>query len=99
MKLFIATAAAALISTAAVASEKSTKYYDLRLDTSKNAEVIYSDDVRPTDLDAAQRGADQDFSTANDEITPDVTFSTRSAIRSAGEGYVYGGFGPGNDSR
>lgn len=98
MKLFIVTAAAALISTAAFA-DNSTKYNDLRLDTSKNAETVYSDDVRSTDLDGAQRGQDAMFSTADGNVEPDVTFSTRSAIRTPGEGYPYGGFGEGNDSR
>ncbi len=98
MKLFITTAAAALISTAAFA-DQSDRYNDLRLDTSKNAERVYSDDVRPTDLDGAQRGQDQAYSTADERKQPDVTFSTRSNIRSAGEGYIYGGFGEGNDSR
>lgn len=98
MKLFITTAAAALISTAAFADE-STRYNDLRLDTSANAEDVFSDDVRSTDLDGAQRGRDQIVSTADDSFDADVTFSTRSAIRTPGEGYIYGGFGEGNDSR
>ncbi len=98
MKLFITTAAAALISTAAFADE-STRYNDLRLDTSKNGEEVFSDDVRSTDLDGAQRGRDQIVSTADDEFEADVTFSTRGAIRTPGEGYIYGGFGEGNDSR
>ena len=98
MKLFITAAAATLISTAAFADE-STKYNDLRLDTSKNAEAVYSDDVRSTDLDGAQRGRDQIGSTADNEFNADVTYSTRSAIRTEGEGYVYGGYGEGNDSR
>lgn len=98
MKLFAATAAAALISTAAVADE-STKYNDLRLDTSMGAETIYSDATRSTDLDGAQRGRDQIISTADDSYEADVTFSTRSEIRTPGEGYPYGGYGEGNDSR
>lgn len=98
MKLFITTAAAALISTAAFA-DQSTRYNDLRLDTSVNAEDVYSNDVRSTDLDGAQRGRDQIISTADDSFEPDVTVSTRSAIRTRGEGYIYGGYGEGNDSR
>ncbi|NNK16185.1 MAG: hypothetical protein HKP51_04685 [Sulfitobacter sp.] len=98
MKLIITAAAATLISTAAFADE-STKYNDLRLDTSNNAETVYSDDVRSTDLDGAQRGRDQIGSTADNEFNADVTYSTRSAIRTPGEGYVYGGYGEGNDSR
>ena len=98
MKLALTTLAAALISTAAFA-DNSTRYNDLRLDTSKNAERVFSDDVRSTDLDAAQRGREQIGSTADNTFTDDVTFSTRSAIRTPGEGYVYGGYGEGNDSR
>jgi len=98
MKLIITAAAATLISSAAFAAE-STKYNDLRLDTSKNAENVYSDEVRSTDMDGAQRGRDQIGSTADDSFDADVTFSTRSAIRTTGEGYVYGGYGEGNDSR
>ena len=98
MKLFAATAAAALVSTAALADE-STRYNDLRLDTTENAETVFSDAPRSTDLDGAQRGRDQILSTADDSYDADVTFSTRSAIRTPGEGYPYGGFGKGNDSR
>ena len=98
MKLVITTAVAALISTAAFA-DQSDRYNDLRLDTSKNAEVVFSDDVTGTDLEGAQRGRDQVASTNDGNIEADVTFSTRNAARSAGEGYLYGGFGPGNDSR
>lgn len=98
MKLFIAAATAALISTAAFA-ENSTRYDDMRLDTSKTADRVYSESVRPTDLDAAQRGADQQYSTADDTKAPDTTFSTRSNISAIGEGYPYGGYGKGNDSR
>ena len=98
MKLFIATAAAALIGTATLADE-STRYNDLRLDTSKNADVVFSDDVNPTDLDGAQRGRDQLGSTADGDTEADVTFSARNAARTAGEGYIYGGYGEGNDSR
>ncbi|MBD3663935.1 hypothetical protein [Sulfitobacter aestuariivivens] len=95
MKLVLTSAAAALISTAAVADE-SDRYNDLRLDTSTSAAV---EDVRSTDLDDAQRGREGQFSTADNATTPDVTLSTRSETRTNGEGYIYGGFGPGNDSR
>ena len=98
MKLIITTATAALISTAAFA-DKSDRYNDLRLDTSNTADRVFADDTRATNLDDAQRGADGQYSTANEVIIPDVIFSTRSDIRSAGEGYIYGGFGDGNDSR
>jgi len=98
MKLMIATTAAALFSTAAFA-ENSDRYNDMRLDTSKNADRVFSDQTNPTDLDRAQRGADQRMSTANDTKKPDVSLSTRNDLRSPGEGYIYGGYGPGNDSR
>jgi len=98
MKLIITTAAAALISTAAVA-DKSDRYNDLRLDTSKTADQVFSDQTEPTDLEGAQRGQDQAATTENAIKTPDPVLSSRNAIRSPGEGYVYGGFGPGNDSR
>lgn len=99
MKLILATATAALIGTVALA-DQSTRYYDMRLDTSKTADQVYSDEVRPTDLDAAQRGRDSlMYSTADQDQTPDATMSTRSDIRTQGEGFIYGGYGPGNDSR
>jgi hypothetical protein len=98
MKLFIATAAAALISTAAFA-DNSDRYNDLRLDTSKTANQVFSDETRSTDLDAAQRGASQQRSTADGTKKDDMSLSTRSSIKSNGEGYIYGGFGEGNDSR
>ena len=98
MKLFITAAAAALIGTAAVA-DTSTRYEDMRLDTSKTADRVYSQEVRPTDQFGAQRGADAQYSTAPDTKTPDTTFSTRSNITSVGERYPYGGWGGNNDSR
>jgi len=57
MKLIITTAAAALISTAAVA-DKSDRYNDLRLDTSKTADQVFSDQTEPTDLEGGE--CDQD---------------------------------------
>ena len=39
------------------------------------------------------------FSTADNNFDADTVMSTRSAERSPGEGYIYGGYGPGNDSR
>ncbi|KIN63735.1 hypothetical protein Z946_2608 [Sulfitobacter noctilucicola] len=98
MKLFITAAAATLISTAAFA-ENSDRYNDLMLDTSETAERVYSDGVEKNNLERAQRGADQQYTTADENKTPDVTFSTRSDITSVGESYPYGGYGPGNDSR
>lgn len=98
MKLIIATAAAALVGTVALA-DQSTRYNDLRLDTAETASTVYANDRASTDLDAAQRGREGMSSTADGQYNADVTFSTRSEIRTDGEGYVYGGFGAGNDSR
>lgn len=98
MKLILTTAAVALIGTSALADE-STRHNDLRLDTSNKDEQIFSDPMRPTDLDSAQRGRDQRFTTAESDPRPDVSFSTRDDYRTKGEGYIYGGYGPGNDSR
>ncbi|MEQ6248702.1 hypothetical protein ABMC89_07425 [Sulfitobacter sp. HNIBRBA3233] len=98
MKLMIATAAAALIGTVAIADE-STRYNDLRLDTSKTAEVEYSDEVREAPEDLSTRAADLRLDTSDNEPDVSTTFSSRSDITSVEEIYPYGGFGPGNDSR
>tara|TARA_R110002049_G_scaffold29972_5_gene102158 strand:- start:30733 stop:31029 length:297 start_codon:yes stop_codon:yes gene_type:complete len=98
MKLLITTAAAALISTAAFA-DNSDRYNDLRLDTSVNAQTEYAEGTRTVDADASTRANDLRLDTSDADNKPDVSFSTRSDLRSAGEGYIYGGFGPGNDSR
>jgi hypothetical protein len=100
MKLFIATAAAAaLISTTAIA-DLSSREKDLRLDTSINAETTYAtgtqSNARP---EASTRANDLLLNTANDDKQDDLSISTRSKLQSPGEGYIYGGFGPGNDSR
>ena len=39
------------------------------------------------------------FSTADNTFDAETVMSTRSTERSPGEGYIYGGYGPGNDSR
>ncbi|SFF02864.1 hypothetical protein SAMN04488523_11555 [Sulfitobacter brevis] len=98
MKLIIATTAAALFSTAAFADE-STRYNDLRLDTSKSA-IEYSSEIRETVVgeDRSSRAADLRLDTS-DNSGVDASMSTRSSIQSPGEGYIYGGYGPGNDSR
>lgn len=96
MKLIIATATAALISTGAVYAEKSDRYNDLRLDTSQSS-IDFSGDRRNQDADRSQRANDLRLNTAPVEKTPDFSFSTRNKTR--GEGFIYGGFGPGNDSR
>ena len=101
MKLITATIAAAVLSTAAVA-ENSTKYNDLRLDTSASAEV-YADGAQAK-ADAGESTVYNDLrlnTAANEPVEDDVTFSTRSNddARTAGEGFIYGGYGEGNDSR
>ncbi|SFD98649.1 hypothetical protein SAMN04488523_104143 [Sulfitobacter brevis] len=98
MKLIIATTAAALLSTAAFADE-STRYNDLRLDTSKSA-IELSGDHRETLIgeDQSTRAADLRLDTSDDSGV-DASLSTRGSIQSPGEGYIYGGYGPGNDSR
>ena len=98
MKLLITTAAAALISTAAVA-DNSTYYNDLFLDTSVGAEAVYGDETRVLAPGESTKANDITFSTADTTFEADSVLSSRSELRSPGEGYVYGGFGPGNDSR
>ncbi len=100
MRLLLTTTAVALMSTAAFA-DQSDRYNDLRLDTSNSAVEVFSDDPNPTDLDRAQRGRDQRQSTVgfDDSYLSRSTISSRSNIRSAGEGFIYGGYGDGNDSR
>ena len=39
------------------------------------------------------------FSTADDTFDADFVLSSKGDLRSPGEGYIYGGYGPGNDSR
>ncbi|MEP3741133.1 MAG: hypothetical protein ABJM89_03405 [Sulfitobacter pontiacus] len=96
MKLFIATAAATLVATASFAGQ-STRYEDLRLDTSVTADVIYAEgagDTRPNN-----RAADLRLDTFGNDNHPIATFSTSGPQSSLGEGFAYGGYGPGNDSR
>jgi hypothetical protein len=98
MKLIIATTAAALMSTAAIADE-STKYNDLRLDTSETAATVYADDLRQDVEGLSTKASDLRHSTADNEYEADTRLSTRNKISSPGQGYAYGGYGPGNDSR
>tara|TARA_Y100001951_G_scaffold102675_1_gene109791 strand:- start:4016 stop:4312 length:297 start_codon:yes stop_codon:yes gene_type:complete len=98
MKLFLTTAAAALISTTAFASN-STYYNDLFLDTSMNAGKVYSDDERAMNSNLSTRANDLTLNTANSDKMEDTVLSSRSDLRSPGEGYIYGGYGAGSDSR
>ncbi|KZY50735.1 MULTISPECIES: hypothetical protein [Sulfitobacter] len=96
MKLFIATAAATLIATASFAGQ-STRYEDLRLDTSLTADVVHAADAGETRPN--ERAADLRLETFSDESAPVATFSTSGPVSSLGEGFAYGGYGAGNDSR
>lgn len=96
MKLFIATAAATLIATASFAGQ-STRYEDLRLDTSVTAEVVYAEDTGATRPN--ERAADLRLETFTGDRAPVATFSTKAAQSSPSEGFAYGGFSSGNDSR
>jgi len=96
MKLFTATAAATLIATAGFAGQ-STRYEDLRLDTSVTATVVHAEDAGATRPNA--RAADLLLDTFADDRASEATFSTNDAQSSLGDGYIYGGFGAGNDSR
>lgn len=98
MKLIVTTAAAALISTAAIA-DNSTRYNDLRLNTSAGSAEVYGNNTRTETPGLSTRASDIFLNTADDATNDDTVLSTRNEIRSLGEGYVYGGFGPNNDSR
>ncbi|MEX3314602.1 hypothetical protein [Sulfitobacter sp. PS-8MA] len=98
MKLMMTTAAAALISTAAVA-ETSTRYNDIFLDTAINAEEVYGNNTWMRDADRSAKANDTRLNTADMNKNADTVLSSRSKLRSPGEGYVYGGYGKGNDSR
>ncbi|NKX40320.1 hypothetical protein HGG71_02425 [Rhodobacteraceae bacterium R_SAG2] len=98
MKLILTTAAAALISTAAVA-KNSTRYNDIFLDTSINAQTVYGDSERNWKPGASTKVNDIFLNTSDRAKNDDTVMSTRSSLRSPGEGYVYGGHGQGNDSR
>ncbi|WP_339637189.1 hypothetical protein [uncultured Sulfitobacter sp.] len=96
MKLFIATAAATLIATASFAGQ-STRYEDLRLDSSVTSGVVYAEQAGATRPN--ERAADLRLETFSDDRAPVATFSTNGLQSSLGEGFAYGGFGAGNDSR
>ncbi|MEQ6201546.1 hypothetical protein ABMC88_00705 [Sulfitobacter sp. HNIBRBA2951] len=76
MKLFLVSAVAAALSSAAFAGA-SDRYNDLKLDTSETAK--------------------HSVSSASDASA--IVFSSRSKGGTKGEGFPYGGFGKGNDSR
>ena len=98
MKLIMTTAAAALISTAALA-DTSTYRQDLFLNTAIGVEKTYGDETRMLAPLESTKANDITYSTADNSFDADTVMSTRSAERSPGEGYIYGGYGPGNDSR
>ncbi|MFG6590791.1 hypothetical protein [Sulfitobacter sp. 1A12157] len=96
MKLFIATAAATLIASASLAGQ-STRYEDLRLDTSVTADVVHAADAGETRPN--ERAADLRLDTFPGARAPVATLSTSGPVGSLGEGFAYGGYGAGNDSR
>ena len=98
MKLILTTAATALISTAAIA-DNSTRYNDIFLDTSNNAQTVYGDSERSWNPNVSTKANDIFLNTSDQSKNDDTVMSTRSSLRSPGEGYVYGGYGQGNDSR
>ena len=98
MKLILTTAAAALISTAAVA-DNSTRYNDIFLDTSTGASEVYGNNDRVRSADESTKANDIMLNTADTAKNDDTVMSSRNALSSPGEGYVYGGFGAGNDSK
>lgn len=91
MKLFIATAAAALISTTAFA-DLSSREKDMRLDTSTNAETTYATGAKSKALpEGSTRENDLRLNTANKSKHDDMNISTRSKLQSPGQDYIYGG--------
>ena len=100
MKLLIATTAAALFSTAAFA-EMSTKQMDQNLDTSNSASQYTTTEQTDQGSLIQYSAKGQNDRNAVDSTSTDTgaTMSTRSQIASPGEGYPYGGYGEGNDSR
>ena len=98
MKRIIATATAALIGTAAFA-DNSDRYNDMRLDTSKTDATEYSDSVRGDREGLSTKAQDLRLDTSDNTPEADTTYSTSGDIRSPGQGFPYGGYGPGNDSR
>jgi hypothetical protein len=96
MKLLLATASATLIATVGIAGD-STRYEDLRLDTSVSAVVIHSAGAavaRPNG-----RPDDLRLETFPDGNHPKAVISTRRALNRLGRGFAYGGYGMSNDSR
>ncbi len=99
MKLFIITAAAALISTAAFA-ELSSREQQMRLDTSISAERTYATGPQSKVLsEGSTYENDLRLNTARDDKQDNMSMSTRSKLRSPSQYNIYGGYGPGNDSR
>lgn len=98
MKIILTTATASLISAAAVA-ENSTRYNDIFLDTSINAQTVYGDSERNWNPNTSTKANDIFLDTSDRTKNDDTVMSTRSSLRSPAEGYVYGGHGQDNDSR
>ncbi len=96
MKLFTVTIAATLIAGAAYADD-STRSNDLRLDTSNSGSQFSQGEQRQANPTESQRYNDLRLKTYDRDFDEDATFSSRE--KTAGEGYIYGGFGANNDSR
>ncbi|MEX3314069.1 hypothetical protein [Sulfitobacter sp. PS-8MA] len=98
MKLILSTLAAATLATGAYAGT-STKYDDIRLDTRETADVVYSagNDIRDESLSDREADLRLDTSIYGQSGVP--TFSSRSGEHTVNHTPVYGGYGPGNDSR
>ena len=68
-----------------------------RTETIKNGSVLANNQGELIQVMAAKQALIK--VTADNSFDADTVMSTRSAERSPGEGYIYGGYGPGNDSR
>ncbi|NUH63896.1 hypothetical protein HTT03_01070 [Sulfitobacter sp. S0837] len=98
MKRILSTVAAATLATG-VYADTSTKYDDIRLDTRNSADVVYSVGKTIRDADLSDREADLRLDTSKYGQTGEPTFSSRNGEHTVNYTPVYGGYGPGNDSR
>ena len=97
MKTLLTTIAAGLIASTAALAQDMGRYEDLRLDTSDRGDVFAEGRQRVADPDKSTRYNDLRLRTSDGDPETDATFSTRGGT--TGEGFAYGGYGPGNDSR
>tara|TARA_R110002072_G_scaffold269027_1_gene428131 strand:- start:5685 stop:5948 length:264 start_codon:yes stop_codon:yes gene_type:complete len=73
--------------------------HSLRLDTSIGAENVYGSEGRLLAPGLSAEANDITFNTADATFAADTVLSSRSELRNTGECYIYGGYGPGNDSQ